>query len=263
MISVVIPVYNAEKTIFQTLESVRNQTYKGKIEIIVVNDGSTDGSSDIINNYIAVHNNLDIKVINKSNGGVSTARNTGISIANGKYIALLDSDDTWDPNKLERQMQVLSEHPEIDFLGTNRNGEFYKKVLWKKFELLTKISPKFLLVKNIFVIPTIIFKTEVIRAVGNFNEQQKHTEDTNFFLKVANKYNCYLLNESLAITGNGKAHFGASGLSANIKEMEKGELKNMRMARDIGIINRFEYAVLVIFSLMKYLRRVIIVRILR
>jgi hypothetical protein len=160
-------------------------------------------------------------------------------------------------------MQVLSEHPEIDFLGTNRNGEFYKKVLWKKFELLTKISPKFLLVKNIFVIPTIIFKTEVIRAVGNFNEQQKHTEDTNFFLKVANKYNCYLLNESLAITGNGKAHFGASGLSANIKEMEKGELKNMRMARDIGIINRFEYAVLVIFSLMKYLRRVIIVRILR
>lgn len=263
MISVIIPVYNAEKTIFQALESVRNQSYKGDVEIIIVNDGSIDSSADIINNYVAIHSDLNIKVIDKINGGVSTARNAGMSIAKGQYIALLDSDDKWAPNKLERQIQVLSEHPEIDFLGTNRNGEFYKKVLWKKFSLLTKIPPKFLLVKNIFVIPTVIFKTEVVDGVGNFNEHQKHTEDGNFFLKVANKYNCYLLNESLAITGDGKAHFGASGLSANIKEMEKGELKNMRAAYYMGIINWFEYAGLVIFSLLKYLRRVIIVKIFR
>ena len=262
-ISVVIPMYNSEATIVRTLESVRNQTYQGDIEIMIVNDGSTDNSLDKINKFTAVNNTLNIKIVNKANGGVSTARNAGMAIATGKYIALLDSDDEWAPNKLERQIQILTEHPAIDFLGTNRNGEFYKKVLWKKFDLLTKISPRFLLVKNIFVIPTIIFKTEILKGAGNFNEHQKHTEDSNFFIKVANKYNCYLLNESLVITGGGKAHFGVTGLSANIKEMEKGELKNMREAYDVGIINWFEYPLLVVFSLLKYLRRVFIVKILR
>ncbi|MBL4677496.1 MAG: hypothetical protein JKY70_15030 [Mucilaginibacter sp.] len=69
-----------------------------------------------------------------------------------------------------------------------------------------------------------------------------------------------MLNESLVITGNGKPHFGFSGLSSNLKEMEKGELKNLKLAYKLKIVGFFEYAFLVVFSLAKYLRRILIVK---
>lgn len=263
MISVIIPTYNASSTIVRTLESVRKQTYPGKFEIIVINDGSTDNSLQVINNYIAQNNNLNIKIIDKPNGGVSTARNAGMRMATGQYIALLDADDEWMPDKIERQMGIFERYPDIDFLGTNRNDEFFKKILWKRFQLLTKISPRFLLVKFIFVVPTIVFKAALLKDIGYFDETQKYAEEGNYFIRIANKYNCYLLNESLVITGGGKAHFGVSGLSGNIKEMEKGELKNLRYARSLNVINGLEYHLLKVFSILKYIRRVLIVKILR
>lgn len=262
-VTVVIPMYNSASTIIQTLESVQHQSYKGSVEIVVVNDGSTDESLRLVQDYIAQNNISNINLIDKKNGGVSTARNAGMKNAGGEFIALLDADDEWLPHKLERQLQILQDHPEIDFLGTTRNGEYFDKVLWKKFGLITKIGPKFLLVKFIFVVPTVIFKSKILDEIGYFDENQKYAEEGNYFIRISNKYNCYLLNESLVITGGGKAHFGASGLSGNIKEMEKGELKNMKYAYDLNVINFFEYGALVVFSILKYLRRVLIVKIIR
>ena len=263
MVSVIIPMYNSEQTIVRTLESVRNQTYRSEVEVIIVNDGSRDRSLEVVKEYL--HDNVlaQVRIIDKENGGVSTARNTGMRAAQGEYIALLDSDDEWLPAKLERQMQVLAENPGIDFLGTTRNGEHFSKILWKTFGHLTRIGPKFLLVKFIFVVPTIVFKSAILKDIGYFDESQKYAEEGNFFIRIAQKYNCSLLNESLVITGGGKEHFGASGLSGNILEMEKGELKNLGDARRIGIINSLEYCSLVIFSILKYLRRVLIVKIFR
>lgn len=254
--------YNASKTIRATLDSVKNQSYKD-FEIIIIDDGSTDDCASLVEAYIIENPELEINLIKKVNGGVSTARNMGLKNSSGKYIAFLDSDDEWLNGKLERQMEVLKQHPEIDFLGTTRNDEHFDKVLWKHFSLLTRIGAKFLLVKFIFVVPTIIFKSEIIDNIGYFDESQKYAEEGNYFIRICNKYNCYLLNESLVITGGGKAHFGASGLSGNIKEMEKGELKNMKYAYNLGIINILEYYLLVMFSLLKYLRRVLIVKIFR
>jgi glycosyltransferase involved in cell wall biosynthesis len=186
-----------------------------------------------------------------------------MQMASGKYIALLDSDDVWESNKIERQMQIFTENPQIDFLGTTRNDEYFKKILWKEFHLLTKISAKFLMVKFIFVVPTVIFKSSIINDIGYFDDHQRYAEEGKYFIAIANKYNCYLLNESLVTTGSGKAHFGVSGLSANIKEMEKGELKNLKYAHDSQIINLVEYYALVIFSVLKYSRRLLIVKTLR
>jgi glycosyltransferase involved in cell wall biosynthesis len=184
-----------------------------------------------------------------------------MSAATGNWIALLDSDDEWLPNKLERQIQVLKENPNIDFLGTNRNGEYFHKILWKKLSILTKISPKLLMIKFIFVVPTVIFRKKIVSDVGYFDETQKYAEEGNYFIRIAQKFNCFLLNESLAITGGGKAHFGHSGLSGNLKEMEKGELKNLKDALNLKIINTFEYFCLICFSVLKYVRRVLIVKI--
>ena len=263
-ISVVIPVYNSEKTIKNTLESVINQSYL-PYEVVLVNDGSTDNSRKIIDDFVDSNTfkNVNFKLINKSNGGVSTARNTGLKIADGDWIAFLDSDDKWLPNKLEFQKKILEQNPNIDFLGCTRNGEIIKSILWKQLGYLTKITAKNLLVRFVFVVPTIIFKKSIIKQVGFFDENQKYAEEGNYFIRIANKYNCYLLNECLVITGNGKAHFGESGLSGNIKEMEKGELKNIKDSLHLGVINKLEYYMIITFSLLKYLRRVLIVKYMR
>mgnify|MGYP003575662843 FL=1 len=248
-ISVVIPMYNSEKTITTCINSVLNQTFRGEIEIIVVNDGANDNSKTIVEELILKNNSsIDIKLINKVNGGVSTARNAGMKAANGDWIALLDSDDEWLPNKLERQIQVLKENPAIDFLGACRNGEIFTNILWKKLGDLNKISSRDLLLKFVFIVPTVIFKKEILSTVGYFDENLRFAEEGIFFIKIAQNYNCYLLNESLAFTGGGKPHFGHSGLSGNLKEMEKGELKNLREVLNLKIINYFEYLLLVAFS---------------
>ncbi|MES2417963.1 MAG: glycosyltransferase [Bacteroidota bacterium] len=104
MVSVVIPAYNAEKTIAQTLTSVFEQTYS-PIEIIVVNDGSTDNTAAVLASY-----GDKIKLITIENNGVSYARNLGYSHANGKYIQFLDSDDLLAPDKLDLQVKALEEN---------------------------------------------------------------------------------------------------------------------------------------------------------
>ena len=259
IISVVIPMYNAEETIIETLNSVKTQNVL-PFEIIVINDGSTDDSNNIVSDYISKNSLLNITLINKINGGVSTARNAGIKAARGNWIALLDSDDKWFPNKLERQIEVLQQNPQIDFLGASRNGEYFGNILWKKINVLTKISYKMLLVKFVFIVPTIIFKKSITETVGFFDENQRYAEEGIYFIRIAKKFNCYLLNESLAFTGGGKNHFGDSGLSGNLKEMEKGELKNLKDLLGDKSINYLQYLGLVIFSILKYIRRIIVVK---
>ena len=239
-ISVVIPMYNSSKTILSTLNSVKTQTIL-PFEVLIIDDGSLDESATIVEDFISNNLTLNIHLVKKVNGGVSTARNAGIKLAQGDWIALLDSDDEWLPNKLERQIQVLSENPNIDFLGTNRNGESFSAVLWNKLEHLTKISAKLLLFKNYFSPPTIIFKKQIFFELGGFDENQRYAEEGNYFIRIAQRYNCYLLDESLVITGGRKAHFGHSGLSGNLKQMELGELKNIKDSLNLNIINYFEY----------------------
>ena len=122
LISVIIPMYNSEKTILNALESVRTQTYKGDFEIIVVDDGSVDDSSALVKDYIQKYPKLNIRLIHQENKGVSSARNTGLKNAKGEILTLLDSDDIWLPQKIERQLLYLqNEELNIDLLATRRS----------------------------------------------------------------------------------------------------------------------------------------------
>ncbi len=103
MISVIIPAHNAQVTIAKTIESVRQQTYSN-LEIIVINDGSSDRTLEVVNNIPDPR----IKLFNYPNSGVATARNRGIAKAKGEYIAFLDADDFWTEDKLELQLQALT-----------------------------------------------------------------------------------------------------------------------------------------------------------
>jgi glycosyltransferase involved in cell wall biosynthesis len=106
-VSIIIPIYNGEKFIEECLDSVVTQTFKD-FEILVVNDGSTDGSLMAIREWKEKNSNLEkVKVISTSNSGVSSARNTGVAMSRGEYIAFLDCDDYWEAGKLEAQVEAL------------------------------------------------------------------------------------------------------------------------------------------------------------
>ncbi len=99
-VSVIIPYYNSERTIVRALNSVINQVYKN-FEIILIDDGSNDNSYSVVEDFIKNNSQYQIKNLYQNNSGPSKARNLGIKQSIGKYIAFLDSDDSWDKNKLK------------------------------------------------------------------------------------------------------------------------------------------------------------------
>ena len=134
-VSVIIPTYNRSKLVVETLRSVLDQTFVDK-EIIIVDDGSTDDTEAALAPY------LDrINYFRQENQGVNAARNTALDLATGEYIALLDSDDLWMPFKLELEVAVLDENPEVGFVYTDfqvarSNGDNLSNGLlaWYTFE---------------------------------------------------------------------------------------------------------------------------------
>lgn len=108
--SIVIPFFNAEQTLLETLESVAAQTYR-QFEVILINDGSTDASSTICQKWKLQNPDLDITIIEQQNHGLGNARNQGIKKASHAWLALLDADDTWQPGKLEMIAAELQQTP--------------------------------------------------------------------------------------------------------------------------------------------------------
>lgn len=259
-VSVVIPMFNNEKTIIRTLQSVKNQTEFQLIsEIIIVNDGSTDHSLDEAHKYANSHKEMPIKIIDKVNGGASSARNIGMKQAKSEYIALLDSDDEWLPNKIEIQMKTIKDNPEIDFLGGNYNG-FDLHILLKKVDKLYKANIKDLCIKFFPVTPSAVFKKKIIDKIGYFDENQHFAEDGNYFMRICANYNYYHLPVQMVICGSGKPEFGCRGLSANLKGMYEGNIKNIKELKRDSIISSEFYAFLRVFYWAKYIRRVLITK---
>ena len=121
-ISVVIPMYNASKSIIKALDSIKFQTYKADYQILIINDGSKDDSEAVVNQYILDNPRMNITLISQENSGVSKARNTGLKNVSGDLIALLDADDAWFKEKLEVQIQIINQNLSIDFLGASFEG---------------------------------------------------------------------------------------------------------------------------------------------
>ncbi len=250
-VSVIVPMYNSKNTIKSAIESLLNQTYKEPIEIILVNDGSKDDCEKIVEEMIINNQtNKHIKLINKQNGGVSSARNRGIKEASGEWIAFLDSDDMWHPQKLELVFEALKDDS-IKFIGHSYTLEnnFDKKF---NLEKLSKVSFTKLLLKNFAVTPSIIIKKEICEY---FDEKMTHTEDHELWLRLALKLEVYYLN--LPLTTLGRPQLSQGGLSSNKWAMRKGELKMykniIRYKKSLTLL----YPFLVIFSLTKHLRHII------
>ncbi len=193
-----MPLYNKEKSVGNTINSVISQTYKN-FELIVVNDGSTDGSESVVSGF----HDSRIRLINKLNGGVSSARNRGIAEAKYDLICVLDSDDIWKPDYLEQMYRLYINYPNAELFCLN-----YIKINAGKFiKTKNKFVPKFGIVADFYRAisenprsgmtsqSSIMFKKNTAIAVGGYPEGVTHTEDVAFCCKLANvgdvAFSCY------------------------------------------------------------------------
>ena len=190
-ISVIIPVYNAEKYINKSLESLENQSIFEKLEIIIVNDGSKDNSKEIIRKFESKHNN--VKLVNQENKGVSSARNRGIELATCKYISFLDADDYLDSDFYEYLITAPETYNcEMALCGfvveyNNNNITIKRNAKSKKIIEDNKIIEEFLRTKDID--PNIwnkIYITEIVKKI-KFDEKIHISEDKWFLFQYVTK----------------------------------------------------------------------------
>jgi glycosyltransferase involved in cell wall biosynthesis len=209
-VSIIMPAYNAEKTIVESIESVLRQTYINW-ELIVVNDGSKDSTSAVV---LAI-NDERVRLIEQENGGVANARNNGLNNAKGEYIAFLDSDDLWVEEKLERQVTTL--------VGGNNKMCFAKT--WCFGENLNQTTDCFvnvaldfedrdkILIYDFIPILTVLIAKDVLDDVGNFDETLHGVEDWDLWIRVLQKYEAIYVDEFLA-----KYRISSTGLSGNFEK---------------------------------------------
>jgi glycosyltransferase involved in cell wall biosynthesis len=186
-ISIIIPVYNGERYIAQTIESVIAQTEKNW-EIIAVNDGSPDGSLAILNRYAEKMPDR-IRVISVKNGGVSSARNTAVAAARGTFIAFLDQDDLWAPEKLRRQLEMFSANPRLGISFTNEalidsNGKVLRQDVLKFVKEQRGHVFESLVFDNFIPISSVMLRKELFNRTGGFNPAYVLAEDYDFLLKA-------------------------------------------------------------------------------
>lgn len=228
-------------------------------EIIIINDGSTDNSELLIKEFIANHPEIIIKYKYKENGGVSKARNLGIKLANGDWIAFLDSDDIWLPNKLSTQFNIINSSSfNIDFIGCARNNETLN-IFGKKIISLHKATVMELLIKMFPQTSTAIVRRELLIQVGCYDESMSHAEDGDLWVRLCQSGDFYYIPESLVVTGDGKFNYGESGLSSNLLAMHKGTLRTIDKLVSSNGVSSAQAVMLKTFYFIKYIRRIVTV----
>lgn len=194
LVSVILPVYNREFTINRAIESVLNQSY-ADIELIIVDDASDDHTVEMIKQY---DDSRIVLVQRKDRGGASKARNTGLKIAKGRYIAFQDSDDEWLPGKLVKQISYMKEENyKVTFTPYQLIGEkmFIVPNTYKNMDdgMINTILKK----ENVIGTPTLVIEKEVIDSVGVFDESMSAWEDYELVIRIAKKYSIGCVKEIL------------------------------------------------------------------
>ncbi|OYD96672.1 glycosyl transferase family A [Nostoc sp. 'Peltigera membranacea cyanobiont' 210A] len=245
VISVIIPAYNSEKTIRETIESVLNQTF-ANFELIVINDGSQDSTLEVVTQI----QDSRIKVFSYSNAGGNVSRNRGLHRAVGEFVSFLDADDLWTPDKLQSQLQALQENTtatvayswtdyidengEIVLSGTHitANGDIYEKLLLTNF-LENGSNP--------------LIRREALIKLGGFDESLSAAQDWDMWLRLACQFD-FVCVPSVQIL----YRISANSVSANLIRQEKACLQVLERAykerplalkstRNLSLTNLYKY----------------------
>jgi glycosyltransferase involved in cell wall biosynthesis len=199
LVSVVVPAFNAERFLARTLQSARAQTWRA-LEIIVVDDGSSDGTPEIVRAQAAVDPRL--RLVRQENAGVAAARNRGIAVSGGAFVAPLDADDLWHPEKIERQLRRFQERPQAAVVYCwsvavdEDDGVIPQQVSPAEYEgdvLAAAVFQDFIGGASVPLI-----RRECLQAVGGFDERLRAAgaegcEDRKLYIDLAERYDFALV----------------------------------------------------------------------
>jgi len=201
LVSIIIPSYNHEKYIEDAINSVFAQSYRN-IELIIIDDGSTDNSRNIINKLIVLAGDHDVKFITQDNAGLSSTLNKGVKLSSGEYIGFLASDDVYLSNKIEENIVALKRTDNnvgavySDGYLIDSQGNYCNKFSTKHPVPISKNIYKELLVQNWIAALSVLYKKDHFLSVGGFDENFS-TEDYDFFIRFSRKYKIFFLNKTL------------------------------------------------------------------
>lgn len=234
MISVIIPTFNRAEFLKEAIRSVLDQDYLRKLhagedfEIIVVDDGSTDHTEDVIHSF-----DHDIRYVYQSNRGVSVARNTGLKLAGGDFIAFLDSDDLWKRDKIGIQMSLMNTISGVMMCYTGeiwiRRGVFVNpKKRHRKYSgwIFDRVLPLCLI-----SLSSSLFRKEVFAEIGQFDEDLPVCEDYDFGIRLARRYPVYFLTRPLIIKRGGHE----DQLSRKYWGMDRFRIKALQKALSMNL----------------------------
>ncbi|NLY18950.1 MAG: glycosyltransferase [Clostridiaceae bacterium] len=238
LVSVIIPVYNAEKYLAETLDSALGQTYKD-IEIVIVDDCSTDSSTEIINRYMSNNNNIKY-IRNETNQGAAVSRNTGIRYSRGQYIAFLDSDDVWDKTKIEKQISHLREKKACFGFTAYDMIDAYGQQIKDKIKIKEHIVYKDQLTKTVISTPTVILDATII---GNIEIPLRRTgQDYALWLKLLREYDAFGIDEALVHVRRRPSSLSKNKFQ-NIRDVWEIQTRNERIPKIKASLNVFKYCI--------------------
>lgn len=196
LVSIITPVYNAEKYLRQTIESVQNQTYKN-YEMILVDDKSTDNSLEIIKQYAKKNNKIKYYAL-EQNSGTAVARNIALNMSKGRFIAYLDADDKWKKDKLEKQIKYMVENNYYftctDYEKIKENGNSLKKIIKMPNEINYKLYIRNTIIQTVGVMVDTKYINKNLLEMPNLRRRQ----DAATWCQILKAgYNCYRVPEVL------------------------------------------------------------------
>ncbi|MDN3671937.1 glycosyltransferase [Flavobacterium branchiarum] len=238
LVTVIIPTYNRKEYFETAIQSVVGQSY-ANIEIIVVDDGSTDNYAGLICDKFS-----NCTYFYKKNGGIAAARNYGINLSEGEYIAFLDDDDFWESSKIEKQVKILLENPSVDCVHSsvavvNEKGELTGDYFGAAQNKIAKRSGYvFWNALGCWVVksPTPLIRKIVFQPDLLFDEKIKVGEDIDFYQRMFYRHKIHYINEPLAFY---RVHNNTERLSSQLKKYIGIENKMFFNFKNMGIRNPF------------------------
>ena len=265
-VSVIIPVYNSGEEAYRAVRSIAHQTLL-PLEVILIDDCSPKVDetrlwlSKIQDDF---RDKFALKVLyQKENKGPGEARNAGWDIARGKYVAFLDSDDVWHPQKMTIQYSFMIKHPGVGFschhlavISTDQIQSFSSNSITITDKNFIKISPIRYLFKHYPIGGTSYVMAKNVSDI-RFMPGKRYSEDYLVWLKFCFKYGGILIDKFMGASF--KPFYGAGGLSQSLWNLEKGELENYRILYSKKMISFLTMTFASIFSFIKFLRRILLV----
>jgi len=257
-VSVVIPCFRCATSIVGAVESIEQQSIK-PAEVILVDDSSGDETLVILQDIASKHAGW-IKIIElKKNLGAGSARNAGWGVASQPYIAFLDADDSWHPEKLSIQYEYMRNKPEISLCGHYCIQSNYSDTphVIEKRPSIKRISKYKLLFRSPFNTPSVMLKRDI---PFRFKEGKRYSEDLLLLQQIAFS-GLQIVRMEATLAYFHKPLYGAAGLSAQLGKMEKGELDNLTAMRKENNIGYLLFSAAYAFSAIKFVKRLVVTKI--